>query len=293
MIVVTAPTGNIGSQVIPQLLAAGEQVRVVARHPDKLSPEIRGNVAVVQGSTDDAAVLDNAFAGARALFWLVPFPLNVTDVKEHYLRFNRPAAEAIKARGVQSVVVISGLYGRLLTRSAGTQSPAYAPEAVFADAGAACRALWCASFMENLLQQIPAIRQQGAFFGPARPDLKKPLVATRDIAAMAARLLLDESWTGQGGEAVMGPEDLSQDDMARIMSVVLGTPVRFQQISAEIVKAQFVQAGGSPTVAEWLVEMQTEADDDPHGSVPRSPANTTPTSFRQWCEEVLKPAFER
>jgi len=293
MIVVTAPTGNIGSQVIPQLLAAGEQVRVVARHPEKLSPAIRGSVEVVQGSSDDAAVLDKAFAGARTLFWLIPFPMNVTDVREHYLRFSLPAAEAIRSRGVRRVVAISGLYGRLLAGSVGMQPAAFAPEAVIADAGAACRALWCASFMENLLQQIPAIRRQGAFFGSSRPDLKKPLVATRDIAAMAAKLLLDESWTGQGGEAVMGPEDLSQDDMAGIMSVVLGTPVRYQQIAGDVVKAGFMQAGGSATVAEWLVEMQAEADKDPHGSVPRAPENTTPTSFRQWCEKVLKPAFER
>ena len=60
-----------------------------------------------------------------------------------------------------------------------------------------------------------------------------------------------------------------------------------------MVKAQLVQAGGSATVAQWLVEMQAEAAKDPHGSVPRTPENTTPTSFRQWCEEVLKPAFER
>lgn len=54
-----------------------------------------------------------------------------------------------------------------------------------------------------------------------------------------------------------------------------------------------MQAGGSAAVAQMLVEMQAEADKDPHGSVPRTPENTTPTSFRRWSEEVLRPAFER
>ena len=205
MIVVTAPTGNIGSQIIPHLLAAGERVRVVARHPDKLSPEIRGNVEVVQGSTDDAAVLDRAFAGARALFWLIPFPWNVADVKDYYLRFSRPAADAIRTRGVERVVVLSGLYGRSLARSAGMQSPTDAPETLLAEAGAACRALWCASFMENLLQQIPAIRQQGLFFGPARPDLKMPLVATRDIAADGDETVAGRVVDGPGRRSRDGP----------------------------------------------------------------------------------------
>lgn len=177
-----------------------------------------------------------------------------------------------------------------LARTAGPGLAVREAEESLARTGAEYRALWCASFMENLLQQGVSIARQGVFYGPARPDLKGPLVAARDIAAMAARLLLDESWTGQGGVAVMGPEDLSHDDMAAIMSEVLGTPIRFQQVPPDAVTAQFLQAGASAAVAAWLVGMYTVADQDPHGSVARTPENTTPTSFRQWCQDVLGPA---
>jgi uncharacterized protein YbjT (DUF2867 family) len=57
MIVVTTPTGNIGSQVVKNLLAANEAVRVIVRDPAKLTPEVRGKVDVVQGSSDDGSVL--------------------------------------------------------------------------------------------------------------------------------------------------------------------------------------------------------------------------------------------
>ncbi|MFL6056112.1 MAG: hypothetical protein ACJ72W_24895 [Actinoallomurus sp.] len=30
-----------------------------------------------------------------------------------------------------------------------------------------------------------------------------------------------------------------------------------------------------------------------YNAQPRTPQSTTPTSFRQWCEEVLKPAVEQ
>jgi nucleoside-diphosphate-sugar epimerase len=57
VIVVTTPTGKIGSHVIPHLLAADETVRVVARDPSKLSLEIRNSVEIVIGSLDDEAVI--------------------------------------------------------------------------------------------------------------------------------------------------------------------------------------------------------------------------------------------
>ena len=50
MIVVTTPTGNIGSLVVKDLLSAGEAVRVIVRDQAKLSTEIRGRVEVVEGS---------------------------------------------------------------------------------------------------------------------------------------------------------------------------------------------------------------------------------------------------
>ena len=55
------------------------------------------------------------------------------------------------------------------------------------------------------------------FFSPIAGDRKLPAVATRDIAAVAAGLLSDPSWRGQSHVAVLGPEDLSFDDMARIL----------------------------------------------------------------------------
>jgi uncharacterized protein YbjT (DUF2867 family) len=58
-------------------------------------------------------------------------------------------------------------------------------------------------------------------------------VAAREIALSGAKLLLDRSWTDQGGLAVPGPEDLSFDDMAAIMTDVIGKPIRFQSIPGE------------------------------------------------------------
>ena len=94
------------------------------------------------------------------------------------------------------------------------------------------------SFMDNLLRQAESIRKDGVFSLPISGDRKVPSVATRDIASAAAELLLDKSWTGVSSRPLLGPEDLSYNDIAAILSDVLGTPVRFERISDEAFKAR-------------------------------------------------------
>jgi len=106
-------------------------------------------------------------------------------------------------------------------------------------------------------------------------------------------LLLDSSWSGQGDVAVLGPEDLSFNDMAKIMSDVLGKSIRFQQISFEAYKSRFIELGMSEAMAKGMTDMAAAKNNGRDNAEPRTPENTTPTSFRQWYEEVLKPAYLR
>jgi uncharacterized protein YbjT (DUF2867 family) len=125
-------------------------------------------------------------------------------------------------------------------------------------------------------------------FAPDRFTIASIKSAT---ALRIAFTLLDKSWKGQGGFAVLGPEDLSCNDMAAIMTEALGKPIRFQSISGEAYKAQLMKFGASEAFAGSLVEMHAAKDNGLDKSEPRTPENTTPISFRQWCEEVLKPAY--
>jgi uncharacterized protein YbjT (DUF2867 family) len=292
MIVVTTPTGQIGSQVIPHLLAAGEAVRVIVRDPAKLAPEFQGKVEVMQGSLDDDAVLARACEGTESLFLVVPPSFQTDDIKETYLRFTLPACRAVMSQGVKRVVYVSAL-GRGASIDAGLVADSFVAVDAIESTGVDFRALWCPSFMDNMLRQVNAIKNQGAFFLPERPDLKTRHAATRDIAASGAKLLLDRTWTGQGGLAVLGPEDLSYNDQAEIMTEVLGMPIRFQSVPGDAYKAQMMQYGASEVFAQRLVQMHAAKSEGLDNAEPRTPENTTPTSFRQWCEEELKPAVLR
>ena len=291
MIIITAPAGQIGHQVLGNVLSSGEPIRVIARDPSLLPAEARERVEVIQGSHGDIDVVDQAFAGADAVFWLVPPDPHANSAEAAYVDFTRPACDAFKRHGVQRVVGISALgRGTVAARHAGLATASLAMDDLIAGTGVSYRALTMPSFMDNLLRQVPAIKDRGVFVTPISGDRKLPSCATRDIAAAAARLLLDGSWSGAGHVAVLGPEDLSFNDMAQIMSEVLSQPVRYQQIPGQALKDRLTGAGMSDAMAQATVDMMIAKDQGLDNAEPRTPESTTPTSFRQWCEEVLKPA---
>ena len=70
---------------------------------------------------------------------------------------------------------------------------------------------------------------------------------------------------------------------------VLGKDVRFQQITFEAYKDRFIRLGMSDAMAQGYTNMVWAKNEGLDNGVQRTPQNSTPTSFRQWCEEVLKP----
>src|SRR5580704_10904883 len=246
MIVITTPAGQIGSQVLRNLLGSGEELRVIVRDPSDIPADASKGLDIVEGSHGDAAVVDKAFSGADAVFWLVPPDPRARSVEAAYVDFTRPAADALRRHGVGRVVAVTALgRGTPWADRAGHVTGSLAMDDLIADSGVALRALCNPSFMDNTIRQVPSIRDQGMFFSPIDGDRMLPTVATRDIAAAASRLLLDASWSGFGEVPLLGPEDLSFNDMARIMTEVLGKEVRFQRTTFEAYKERFVIFGMS------------------------------------------------
>ncbi len=292
MIVVTTPTGSIGRQVLENILDRGQPIRVIARDPSRLPRQVLDRVEVVEGSHGNIDVVNKAFAGADSVFWLCPPNPRAESVEAAYVDFTRPAVDAIRSKGVKRVVAVSALgRGTAMARNAGYVTASLKMDDLIASTGVSLRELTMPSFMDNILRQVEPIKSRGMFFSPIAGDRKLPTCATRDIAAVAGKLLLDPSWSGRSSVPVLGPEDLSPKDMAQIMSQVLEKPVRFQQITYEAFKATLTKNGMSDAMAQGMVDMMAAKDAGLDNAETRTPQSTTPTSFRQWCEEVLKPSI--
>jgi uncharacterized protein YbjT (DUF2867 family) len=293
MIIVTTPTGAIGHQVLEHVLRSEEPIRVIARDPSRLPSQVRERVDIVQGSHGDTTVVNKAFAGADSVFWVVPPDPRAQTVDAAYLDFTRPACAAFKSQGIKRVVGISALgRGTPAAAHAGLVTASLKMDDLIGSTGVHYRAVTNPSFMDNLLRQVESIKSQGMFSLPISGDLKQPSACTRDIAATAAKLLLDQSWSGVGSVPVLGPEDLSYNDMATIMSEVLEKPVRFQEIPKDAFKAGLLQRGMSEAMAQATLDLWVAYGQGLDTAEPRTPQSTTPTTFRQWCEEELKPRVE-
>ncbi|MCX5208483.1 NAD(P)H-binding protein [Kitasatospora sp. NBC_00240] len=294
MIVITAPTGNIGRHLLSLLLesapAAGEELRVIVRDPARLPDAVRGRAEVVTGSHGDAEVLDRAFDGADAVFWLVPPDASLTP-HDAWTGFTRPAVQALAAHGVGHVVGVSALgRGTPLADRAGLVTASLAMDELVAGAGVAYRALANPSFFENLLEEVDSIREKGVFADVVDADRKAPMVAVADIAAAAAGLLLDRSWTGADDVPVLGPQDLSPDDLARIMTEQFGRPVRYERQPLDEMYRTLVGYGLNKEFVQGIVDMKRAKDEGLDAGVARTPGTSSPTTFEQWCARTLKPA---
>src|SRR6476660_1039901 len=181
MIVITTPTGAIGHQVLEHVLRSEKPIRVIARDASRLPPHIGERSDVVQGSHGDAAIVNKAFAGADAVFWLVPPDPRAETVDAAYVDFTRPACAAFKTDGVKRVVGISALgRGTPAAAHAGLVTASLEMDDLIASTGVHYRAVTNPSFMDNLLRQIELIKSQVIFSLPISGDLKQPSACTRD-----------------------------------------------------------------------------------------------------------------
>ena len=290
MITLTGPTGGIGRHVLSALVERDEPLRIVSRNPQNVPEHIRRRVEVVEGSHADPAVMDQALRGARALFWLVNGDPSAHDPFEAYVGFSVPAAAAIVRHDVQHVVSVSAL-GRGVQRYTGYVSGSLAMDDLLCSTGTHFRALAAPSLMDNLLRDVPSLRQ-GVLNGVGPADFRSPMVARRDIASVAVDLLGDRSWSGQNDLPVLGPEDLSYDDVSRILGEVLQRPVRYVRHTPEAAEKTMIEFGVTPGMAKAVTAMTLAKMDGLDSLVLPDRASQTPTTLRRWSEEELKPVVD-
>ena len=99
MIVITTPTGQIGRQVLGNVLNSGKPIRVIVRDPSRLPSEARKRIDVVQGSHGDSDTVQKAFAGADTVFWLVPPDPKAESVEAAYVGFSRRHVPLSRVKG--------------------------------------------------------------------------------------------------------------------------------------------------------------------------------------------------
>ncbi|KAK0361353.1 hypothetical protein LTR94_023674 [Friedmanniomyces endolithicus] len=269
-------------------------IRVVARDPNKLSARLRERVEVVAGSHGDPEVIGRALDGADALFWLCPPNPQSSSVRAAYVDFARPAAEAMaRSPGLQVVCVSALGRGTELAQDAGYVSGSLEMDDLIAATGVRFRALAMPSFMDNLKRQALPVARQGLFFSPIDGNARMPFIATSDVAAVSARLLLDPNWAGRAEMALVSAKAMTFNRMATVMAQVLQRPVRFQKIGFDTYRQSLIDHGMSQAMAQGMVDMAQAKAAGLDRIDGRTDVVFAPTSFEVWCRTDFAPVISR
>lgn len=186
-IVVTTPTGRVGSRVVRLLLQAGTRPTLLLRDPARLNPETRALVDCIVADQRDGDAVLAATEGADALFWVSP-PTEDEDPIAAHAAMGAIAARAVVEHGIgRTVFQSSG--GAERRTGAGEIDGLAATEVALDETGGSVLHLRCGMFFTNLLLD-PRALEEGVLRVTFPVDLPLPWVAPRDVGDVAAARLL-------------------------------------------------------------------------------------------------------
>jgi uncharacterized protein YbjT (DUF2867 family) len=289
MYVILGASGNTGSIVANSLLSKGRKVRVIGRDAGRLQSFVRRGAEGFTANISDAAALTKAFSGARAAYLILP-PITSREDQE---RQSDAIAKAAKDSGLRFAVNLSS-YGAHVPEGTGPVAGLHSSEQKLnAINGLNVLHLRAAYFMENNLEAIGMIHAMGVFGHALLPDLKLPMIATPDVGDYVAHRLLDLDFSGKQTRELLGERDLSMAEVTAAIARGIGKAgLRYEQFPYDQVQQVLEQMGMPPKKAAVYIEMFKAINAGVLAALePRSPENTTPTSFEKFVQDVFAPAY--
>jgi uncharacterized protein YbjT (DUF2867 family) len=285
--VITGATGKIGTIISKNLLAGGQKVTVIARNADKLKELVDLGAEAMAGNSYDRDFLVKAFKGADAVFCLMMPDMFAGDVYKEQKQIADNFYEAVKANNVPNVVLLSSV-GAHLRKGAGiVDGLGYMEELFLQLKDVNVLNLRPTYFMENTFGLIGPIKQMGIAGTPVNPDQRFPMVATKDIGAVAAKRLLDLNFRGNTTEFVLGPKDITYAEVTALVGQSIGKPdLLYVQFPYEDATKAMVASGFcGEDAARLMVELASAIND---GTLlnghQRTEANSTPTSYEEFSQ---------
>ncbi len=294
MYVITGASGNIGNVVARKLLAEGQKVRVIGRSADRLQPlEDCGAEAFVCDLTDTEK-LTQAFTGARAVYAMVPPAVTSQDYRAYQDRISDAMATAIEKAKTEYAVSLSSIGADKSEKTGPIAGLHYLEQKFNEISGLNILHLRAGYFMENTLEQIGIIKATSAVADSLHPDLKIPMIATRDISTTAAKALLSLDFNGQQTRELPGQRDISMAEATAIIGKAIGMPeLTYIQLTDEQLRAALTQHGMSPNVADLYLEMSAALNSGHIVALKkRSAENTTATSYETFVAEEFVPRYQ-
>ncbi len=291
MYTVLGATGNVGRKIADILIKSGKKVRLVARSADRLRPIVGPLAEAFAGDAMDTEFLSKIFKGSDAVFTLMPPNIRADNFVSYADKMGESIARALKLAKVKYVVNLSSIGAELPEGTGPIVGLHNQEERLNRIKGLNVLHLRAAYFMENELMSTDLIISRGVMGSPIRGDTRFPMIASRDVAAFAAERLVRRDFSGSTIRYLLGQRDLSLIEATEIIGKKINKPslvyVMFPYDEAE---KSLVSLGFSRNMSKLYVEM-SRAFNDGCVTAERTTENTTPTSFEDFCDDVIVPAF--
>jgi uncharacterized protein YbjT (DUF2867 family) len=251
-ILVTGASGNIGSEIVKQLLGVAPAFSIKAAvHSRQNVKNVKDGdrVKVIPIDYNESDTLREALRDVDKLFLLTP------DVPNAAYLASNAVTEAKKA-GIRHIVKQS-VMGANLDADVGTMRLHRQVEEIIEQSGIPFTFLRPNEFMQNFINfHSPSIKGTNAFYIPLE-DAKVSLVDVRDIAAVAVKSLIDEDRHKNKIYLITGPEALSYHQVAEILSNTTGRKIDYVNISDVEARAAMKEIG----MSDWLINTVSELSD--------------------------------
>jgi uncharacterized protein YbjT (DUF2867 family) len=278
MILVTGATGDIGGEVVRQLVAGGVRVRALARDPAKAA-KLGAGVEVVKGDLLAPETLGAAFDGAEKVF-LMGLGQQLPRIVEH-------AAPAAERAGVRHVVLLSS--STILTDPMVTIGKWHRAAEVRIEAtGIPWTMLRPGNFMSNTLRWVATIKAQGAVFSPSGQGRSAP-IDPRDIASVGVKALTTPGHEGKR-HVLTGGALMTAAEQVEVLAAALGKPLRCVDVPEAGARAGMLKAGMNEEMADALLEVMRrvrEGGEALQTTTVREVTGAEPRTFATWAAEHL------
>jgi len=291
-IVVLGATGKVGGKISEILLKEGYNVRLVAQTTEKLENFSKLGAELIPADITDVDILSEIFRGADAAFVMTPPHFGAKSYRDFQRRVGDAVVEAVQRSGIKNIVNLSssgahmhegnGLIGGLAEQEVKLNQ--------LNDANVLH--LRPAYFLDNALLNIQLIKEAGFNGTTADAEHEIPMVATKDVAEIAANHLIKLDFDDKSVQGILGSRNYSFNEITKIIGQAIGKPdLQYLQFSIEQSISAMVNFGISADVARDITNMELSLKKGIMNYEVRTAKNTSPTSAETFISEVFLPMY--
>lgn len=294
IITIIGASGRVGSKTVQHLSGKGYTLRLVARHAEKLDQfKNTPGVEIHTGSAKDADFLTSVMKGSDVVFTMTPADFSIADVPKHQDELGVATINAIRNSGVKKILNLSSVGGHTEEKTGIVAGLARQEQRLNALEGVDVLHLRPSYFMENVLANIGMMKGMNINGSAILADRAFPIIATADIARVAAEKLESAAWSGKSVLPLLGPKDYTMNEVTAALANAIGQPnLPYIAFPYDQAREGMRQAGLNDSFVEGYIGLSEGINEGVFNTEKRDAASTTPTTIESFASTIFKTAYQ-